>query len=145
MLDDYNKGGFNTGYVTISDKDESEYELEPDDSGYDQTKLLYPTYTVFDIGTLNLAAPASCQSFKWVVTDLDSDDTEEPIAVTYYNEDYPKDSQTTKDFVVHIPDSGLESPHTYVLTLTVVGKKGGVYKDAAQLFIVKFNYGVTND
>lgn len=140
MLDDYN-GGFNTGYVTVGNSDESEYTLEPDDSGYDQTRLLFDYYTVFDIGTLNLCAPASCKEFKWVVTDPTAEDDTEPVSITYLDES-TSSYRATQDFVVYIPTSGLEVGHTYKITLSVKGKNDGTYTDAAQLFIVDFKYNI---
>jgi len=136
MLDDYN-GGFNKGYVTVSDKDDSDYELEPDDPGYDQTKLLFDDYTVFDIGTLNLAAPQSCLNYKWVVTDPSAENTMEAVPVTFYDGN-TSSYCATKDFVVYIPESGLETEHTYKLTLAVTGKKGGIYTDSCLFYIVKY-------
>ena len=136
MLDGYN-GGFNVGYVTVSNSDNSEYTLEPDDSGYDQTRLLYDDYTVFDIGTLNLVAPPSCKSYAWTLTDPDADDKTEAVTLTFY--DGEKASvRRTKDYVVYIPESGLKNEHTYKLTLAVTGKAGGVYTDSCLIYIVKF-------
>ena len=136
MLENYN-GGFKKGYVTVGDNDESEYTLEPDDSGYDQNRLLFEEYTVYDIGTLNLAAPQSCTNFNWFITDPDGDDSLEQLTVTYYD-GTTSAVKSTREYVVYMPDSGLESEHTYKLTLTVTGKNGGVYTDSALLYIVKF-------
>jgi len=136
MLEEYNKG-FNQGYVNVSNKDESEYSLEPDDSGYDQNRLLFDEYTVFDIGTLNLAAPISCRNFKWVLTDPAAEDTLAPLTVRFYDGQV-SDSRATKDYVVYMPESKLESEHTYKLTLTVTGKAGGVYTDSCLIFVVKY-------
>ncbi len=137
MLDGYN-GRFNVGYVTVSNSDNSEYTLEPDDSGYDQTRLLwFDYYTVFDIGTLNLAAPSSCRNYKWVVTDPSAKDKTEALTITYY--DGSKSTYIgTQEFVLYVPTSGLEVGHTYKLTLSVTGKNGGVYTDSCLLFIDKF-------
>ena len=144
MLGEYNEG-FNWGYISISDKqEESTVVLEPDDSGFDQSTLLFDFYTVFDIGTLNLSAPASCQSYHWAVTDPSAEDPDAFVPVIYFNETIAEDVHREKDFVVNIPKSGLETPHTYVLTLTVRGKKGGIYKDSAQLFIVEYEYDITD-
>ena len=142
MLEGYN-GGFNTGYVTVGAKDKSEYALEPDDSGYDQTTLLYDYYTVFSIGTLNLSAPSSCKSYKWVVTDPAAKETSAPVTITYFDES-TSSYRATADFVVYIPTSGLEVGHTYKVTLAVTGKNGGVYTDSAQLFIVNYEYNIGN-
>ena len=140
MLTDYNTS-FNTGYVTVGNNDSSESTLEPDDSGYDQRTLLFDYYTVFDIGTLNLAAPASCKAFNWVVTDPSADDDTAPVTITYY--DGSRSSyRASQDFVVYIPTSGLEVGHTYKITLVVTGKEDGVYTDAAQLFIVDYEYNI---
>ncbi|MBQ8012814.1 MAG: hypothetical protein IJ257_00240 [Treponema sp.] len=136
MLEGYN-GGFNTGYVTVSDKDESEYELEPDDSGYDQTRLLFDEYYVYDIGTLNLFGPSSCRNFNWTLTDPAAEDTLAPITVTYYDGS-TSEYKRTRAYMVYMPDSGLESEHTYKLTLTVTGKNGGVYTDSCLIYVVKF-------
>lgn len=136
MLGEYN-GGFNKGYVTVGNSDDSEYTLEPDDSGYDQNHLLFDEYTVFDIGTLNLAAPISCKTFKWVLTDPEGKDSLAPLNVKYYDGQISA-SRGTKDYVVYMPESKLESEHTYKLTLTVTGKKGGVYTDSCLIFVVKY-------
>ena len=136
MLENYN-GGFNHGYVTVSDTDESEYELEPDDSGYDQTRLLFDEYYVYDIGTLNLAAPESCRNFKWILTDPAADDTLIEVPVTFYD-GLTASYRSSRDYVVYMPDSGLTPEHTYKLTLTVTGKAGGIYTDSCLLYIVKY-------
>ncbi|MBQ9280894.1 MAG: hypothetical protein IJ207_01670, partial [Treponema sp.] len=136
MLDDYNDG-FNLGYTTVSDKDESDYDLEPDDSGYDQTRLLFDEYYVYDIGTLELFGPKSCRNFKWTLTDPAGEDTLEPITVTYYDGS-TSDIKRTRDYMVYMPESGLETGHTYKLTLTVTGKKGGIYTDSCLIYVVKF-------
>lgn len=140
MLDGYN-GGFNDGYVTVGNSDETEYTLEPDDPGYDQTRLLFDYYTVFDIGTLNLCAPSGCKEFKWIVTDPSAEDELAPVPITYLDQS-TSSYRATKDFVVYIPTSGLEVGHTYKITLIVKGKKDGVFTDNAQLFIVDFKYGI---
>ena len=141
MLDDYNSG-FNPGYVTLgSEKEEEEVILEPGDQGFNQKDLLSSEYTVFDVGTLNLAAPSSCKSFAWVVTDPDAEDVTAPLEVTFY--DGKKATvRKTQDYIVYMKKSGLEVGHTYYLTLTVTGKDGRVYSDLAQLFIVKFHIEV---
>lgn len=136
MLDDYNSG-FNTGYTTISGKDESEYTLEPDDSGYDQTRLLFDEYYVYDIGTLNLSGPSSCKNFKWILTDPAAEDALAPIEVTFYDGGVT-DERTTREYVVYMPTSGLEAEHTYKLTLVVTGKNGGIYTDSCLIYVVKF-------
>ena len=136
MLGDYN-GGFNTGYVTISDKDESEYELEPDDSGYDSTRLLFDEYYVYDIGTLNLFGPSSCRNFLWTLTDPDAEDPSSPVSVTYYDGS-TSEYKRTKEYTVYMPTSGIESEHTYKLTLMVTGKNGGVYSDSCLIYVVRF-------
>lgn len=136
MLDNYN-GGFNKGYVTVSDKDESAYDLEPDDSGYDSTRLLFDEYYVYDIGTLNLFGPASCKNFKWVLTDPAGEDPSVPLTVTYYDGS-TADVKRTREYTVYMPTSGIESEHTYKLTLNVTGKKGGVYSDSCLIYVVKF-------
>ena len=136
MLDGYNSG-FNTGYLTMSDKDESEYELEPDDSGYDQTRLLFEEYYVYDIGTLNLFGPESCRNFLWTLTDPSAEDTDAPVSVTFYD-GTTNEYKRTREYVVYMPDSKLESEHTYKLTLRVTGKNGGIYTDSCLLYVVKF-------
>ena len=136
MLDDYN-GGFNAGYLTVSNKDESEYELEPDDSGYDSTRLLFEEYYVYDIGTLNLFGPASCRNFLWTLTDPASEDPSAPVTVTYYDGS-TSEYKRTREYTVYMPESGIESEHTYKLTLRVTGKNGGVYSDSCLIYVVKF-------
>lgn len=140
MLDDYN-GGFKKGYVTINDKDESEKNLEPGDQGFDQKTLLYPEYTVFDIATLNLNAPKSCKSFSWILTDPKAENVTKPIKVKFYDGTVTSERKT-RDFIVYMPESGLEIGHTYYLTLTVTGKDGRVYSDLAQIFTVEFHIEV---
>ena len=140
MLEDYNEG-FKTGYVTVSDSNLAEETLEPGDEGFSQSSLLFAQYTVFDIGTLNLAAPASCKSFSWVLTDPNAEDTTEPLKVTFYDGSSTT-IRRTQDYVVYMPESGLEIGHTYYLTLTVIGKDGRTYSDLAQIFTVEFHVEV---
>ncbi|MBR1721812.1 MAG: hypothetical protein IJ727_04920 [Treponema sp.] len=140
MLDDYN-GGFNKGYVTVSDKDESEEYLEPGDDGFSQKNLLFDSYTVYDIGTLNVTAPESCKSFSWVMTDPSIKNGDNTVTVTFFD-GATTTERRTKEYVVYMPDSGLEIGHTYYLTLTVIGKDGKTYSDLAQIFTVEFHIEV---
>ena len=140
MLDNYN-GGFNKGYVTLGNRDDSDEVLEPGDQGFDQKTLLASEYTVFDIATLNLNAPESCKSFSWIITDPSAEYPKLPVEIKFY--DGTKASERkTRDFVVYMPESGLEIGHTYYLTLTVTGKDGRVYSDLAQIFTVEFHVDV---
>ena len=140
MLGDYN-GGFNTGYLTVSNSDLSEERLEPGDEGFSQSDLLFNQYTVYDIGTLNLSAPASCKSFSWILTDPTAEDDIAPIEVKFYD-GVKTSNRRTQDYVVYLPEAGLEIGHTYYLTLTVVGKDGRTYTDLAQVFTVEFHIEV---
>ena len=140
MLGEYN-GGFNTGYVTVGNSDESEPNLEPGDEGFSQKNLLFDSYTVYDVGTLNLAAPESCKTYEWVITDPSAEDISEAVKVTFYDGTSSK-KRSTSDYVVYIPESGLDVGHTYYLTLTVTGKDNRVYSDLAQIFIVEFHIDV---
>lgn len=140
MLDDYN-GGFNKGYVTLSNKNEEDTVLEPGDQGFDQKKLLFPEYTVFDIATLNLNAPESCKTYSWILTDPTAKDSTAPVSVRFYDGTVTSERKT-RDYVIYMPKSGLEIGHTYYLTLTVTGKDGRVYSDLAQIFTVEFHVDV---
>ena len=140
MLDGYN-GGFNVGYVTVGNTDESEVVLEPGDEGFSQSDLLFNQYTVYDIGTLNLSAPASCKSFSWILTDPTAEDDTAPVEVKFYD-GVTTSNRRTQEYVVYLPESGLEIGHTYYLTLKVVGKDGRTYTDLAQIFTVEFHIEV---
>lgn len=143
MLDDYN-GGFDAGYLTLSNDDLTETVLEPGDEGFSQNDLLFQQYTVYDIATLNLAAPESCKSFEWVLTDPKGENPNAPVTVRF--EDGTKTTKRrTQTYIVYMPKSGLEIGHTYYLTLTVVGKDGRTYTDLAQIFTVEFHVEVDLD
>lgn len=140
MLDGYN-GGFNVGYVTVSKNDESEEILEPGDEGFSQKTLLFDSYTVYDIGTLNIAAPSSCRSFSWILTDPSIRKGDNTVKVTFFD-GISTTERKTKEYVVYMPNSGLETGHTYYLTLSVIGKDGKTYTDLAQIFTVEFHIEV---
>ena len=140
MLEGYN-GGFNTGYVTVSNTDESEELLEPGDEGFSQRKLLFDSYTVYDVGTLNIAAPSSCKSFSWILTDPSIKNGDNVVKVTFFD-GVSATERKTKEYVVYMPDTKLEIGHTYYLTLTVIGKDGKTYSDLAQIFTVEFHIEV---
>ena len=136
MVDQYNEG-FTTAYTTVSNQEEEEV-LEPGDEGFNQRNLLFDSYTVYDVGTLNLSAPTSCKSFSWVLTDPSVRNGDDVVRVTFFDGTSTTERRT-REYVVYIPDSGLEIGHTYFLTLTVVGKDGRTYSDLAQIFTVEFH------
>ncbi|MBB5227283.1 hypothetical protein DYE50_02690 [Treponema ruminis] len=140
MLDDYN-GGFNKGYVTLTGENKAEEVLEPGDEGFSQRNLLFDSYTVYDVGTLNLAAPESCKSFSWVLTDPSIKHGDDVVEVMFFD-GVSTTERKTKEYVVYIQDSGLQIGHTYYLTLSVIGKDGKTYTDLAQIFTVEFHIEV---
>ena len=135
MVKDYN-GGFTESSMTISSGTD-EKVLEPGDAGFSQSMLLRDDYTVYSNATLNLAAPASCKSFSWILTDPKAEDNAESVPVVFFGNSYSLTKWTQKDYVFYVPNSGLECPHTYILSLTVIGKDGYEYKDSCQIYIVE--------
>lgn len=139
MVDQYNEG-FTTAYTTVS-KEETEEILEPGDEGFSQRTLLFDSYTVYDVGTLNLFAPKSCRSFSWILTDPSIKNGDNVVKVKFFDGAIQSERKTS-EYVVYIPESGLEIGHTYFLTLTVIGKDGRTYSDVAQIFTVEFHIEV---
>lgn len=132
MMAQYNSG-FNIGYTTVSSRPEEEI-LKPGDPGFKASSMLREEYYVRDDATLNLGAPKKAgASFKWWVTDPHGEDVTEKLRIRYFNGDYIRESYLS-DFIIYIPESELESPHTYVIHLTV-SYAGEVYNDSCGLII----------
>lgn len=121
MLDDYN-----SRFTAIK----TEVSLNPGDEGFDESNMLFRWYYVASDDTLNLFGPYKCNSYNWIVTDPD---TNEEVNVNMFA-GYTK---YQREYVTYIPESGLEVPHTYKLTLQVTDKEGNVYTDIAELVLFK--------
>lgn len=122
MLDQYN-GNFMTYEIkTVRKKAPS-----PGDFDFRAEDMLVDEYFVYEDGTLNLAAPDNCITYKWVMTDPVHDDT---VLLPLNLER----SYVERTYTMYIPDSGLQ-PGTYKLTLTVMSNKGGVYTDSCGVIV----------
>ena len=99
-------------------------------------------YFVYDDAMLILSAPKSSHSIKWVFTDPDN--KYETVKVKIRIRDgsgrlirYEDTEFNVLKLELYIPESNLESPKTYKLTLTVTDNKGGVYQDNCGIVIYK--------
>jgi len=126
MISDYNQN-FET--PTSSKSDES--SLLPGDMNFDQNQMLKNEYYIYEDASFVVSGPASCSSYEWIIIDV-SDTNQTPIAVVTR----PGSSLTSKNFAIYVPESGLETGHTYKLTLTVMSG-GKAYKDSCGLIIYK--------
>ena len=129
MLEDYN-GGFNKGYVTISGKAYKEYvPFSPGEEGFRAEDMLRDEYFVFMESTLILAGPPkNVYSYWWKVSDPENNET--PVFVTTVN-----GSTSEQYFTIYLPESGLEVPKTYKLTLTIKSTGGETYTDSCSVVV----------
>lgn len=130
-MDDYN-GNFGKPALTAVEI----AQLGPDDPGFDERMMLFDDYFVSHDDTLTLAAPYNCSSYLWVITDPEAEDADAPVPVQTYGNftDYQR------EYVLYIPESGLETGKTYKLTLTVKNKGGKIFHDDCCLVIYREYY-----
>ena len=142
MLDGYN-GGFkkgSTSYSTSSEQSEKEDAVhQPGDTDFKADEMLYPTYTVSQNSTLNLAAPANCSSYRWKMTDPD-DENEFELKIKLMT----GSTITSKKYVLYVPQSGLYAGKTFKLSLTVHGNDGYDYTDVCGISVYKDYYFTSN-
>ncbi|MDY4832239.1 MAG: hypothetical protein SO161_06875 [Treponema sp.] len=126
----------------FSDSD-SQISTEAKDPDFRSGRLFsVDEYFVYDDSILILAAPKEASSIKWVFTDPDN--KYETVKVKIRIRDgsgrlirYEDTEFNVLKLELYIPESNLESPKTYKLTLTVTDNKGGVYQDNCGIVIYK--------
>lgn len=106
------------------------YAPKPGDPDFDERQMLFGEYYVASDDTLNLFGPYGCDSYSWSVTDPKDKSGAEIDVVLFQG--YTK---FQREYVVYIPDSGLETGKTYKLTLTVTDKEGTIYTDTCGLVV----------
>lgn len=100
-------------------------------------------YFLYDDSILILSAPKSTHSTKWVFTDPDNKYEVVTVRIragTDSNGNIIKYEGTEFDvqrLELYVPESNLEAPKTYKLTLTVTDKEGGTYQDDCGIVIYK--------
>lgn len=123
--------------------------IEPGDEGFNESDLLLEKYTVATDASLTINAPKTCRSFTWEVYKVEF--ISESVG-GYLAEDakkilisFPgKYSLTNKTLSFAVKEVPVIEPGTYEIRLSVVGRNGIRYKDAATLVIYKPFY-VYND
>ena len=104
----------------------------PGDMDFDEKDMLMTEYYVSSDDTLNLFGPYNSNSYEWILTDPGN--LEDPEGEVEY-ELFGGYTKYQREYVVYIPDSGLEIGKTYKLTLTVTDKEGVKYSDSCGLVI----------
>lgn len=100
-------------------------------------------YFVYDDSILILSAPTEADSINWFFTDPDNkyEVVKVCIRIRDINGKIVRYEDTEfndlKRLELYIPESKLEAPKTYRLTLTVTDKEGGVYQDDCGIVIYK--------
>lgn len=100
-------------------------------------------YFLYDDSILILSAPKSTHSIKWVFTDPDNKYETVKVRIrigTDSNGNIIKYEGTEFDvqrLELYVPESNLEAPKTYKLTLTVTDSEGGTYQDDCGIVIYK--------
>lgn len=124
-------------YLSQKQTEEEEIEdkiLTPNDEGFDESDMLFEEYYVYDDGTLNLAAPPDCYNYQWTVQDPVNGYKNVTI-YKFWDGTMNVDVYTKREFIIYVPDSGLESGKTYQLTLTVEDKAGNKYSDVCGIIV----------
>jgi len=94
----------------------------PGDSNFDQSQMLFPTYQVCTDGTINLAGPYKCKSYKWEFLDKEKNTLLQ---------------DTTRTFVHYLPLTFQNelSEGSYLIKLTVIGEDEQAYSDEALVIV----------
>ena len=131
MLDGYN-GGFEKGYVIISDSEEEEESIySPEEEGFREELMLRDEYFVFPESTLILAGPPqNVVSYTWAMYDPANDYSE--VAVKTIS-----GSNFNREYSIYISESGLEAGKTYKLVLTIKSTGGVWYTDSCSVVVFK--------
>lgn len=116
------------------EKEEEETQKKPGDIDFDESDMLFEEYYVYDDGTLNLAAPPDCYNYQWTVQDPVNGYKNVTI-YKFWDGTMNVDVYTKREFIIYVPDSGLESGKTYQLTLTVEDKAGNKYSDVCGIIV----------
>ena len=127
----------------FSDSD-SQISTEAKDPDFRSGRLFsVDEYFVYDDSILILAAPKEASSIKWVFTDPDNKYEIVPVRIragTDSNGNIIKYEDTefnVQRLELYVPESNLEAPKTYRLTLTVTDNQGGTYQDDCGIVIYK--------
>ena len=100
-------------------------------------------YFVYDDAMLILSAPKSSHSIKWVFTDPDNKYEIVPVRIRAGTDSngniikYEGTEFNVQRLELYVPESNLEAPKTYRLTLTVTDNQGGTYQDDCGIVIYK--------
>lgn len=125
MLDDYNSKFSN---LDLYDSGASpEYELQPGDEGFDQSKMLQRVYNIDDRSLLQLGAPYACLSYEWKIQDKNKQEVSFKIYANGITSSNEITSWTGRTFDLYIPESELLTGTSYKLFLSVRGKDGKLY------------------
>ena len=145
MLDDYNSHFEPATNMAII--------LNPGDEGFREENMLDPTYFVSSEGSINIAAPYKCKSYKWNFYKIvyhqqgsQSEITSTLQDITAGLDFYPESGKTKREFRAFVPRSRISAgeeltPGTYILHLKVIGDDGYEYKDWCSIVIYEQVYG----
>lgn len=114
--------------------------LTPNDEGFNELDLLYEEYFVYDDGTLNLAAPYDCYDYQWVLRDPANGYKEVKVQKFWEGSGYDK-----REFIIYLPESGLQAEKTYQLTLSLRNKALKPFADSCQLHVYNHYNNVVLD
>lgn len=115
----------------------------PGDDYFVSAEMLYDEYFLYDDSMLILAAPPGSKEAYWTFTDPDNGYEEVSVTVRAGQDPWGRTVYFTgttyegKSLILYVPESNLEGPKTYKLTLLVTDEGGGTYTDSCGIVIYK--------
>ena len=135
MITDYN------GNFQVMPADPEDDVIGPGDEGFSANMMLYDEYFLYEDGTLIISAPPHCSDIEWVFTDPDNKYCEVTVCLRAGMDTNGNIAHFTgtkwsgQQLILFVPESNLESPKTYKLTLTVTDEGGNTYTDTCGIVI----------
>ncbi|MCQ2613927.1 MAG: hypothetical protein MJ183_10040 [Treponemataceae bacterium] len=135
MTDEYNS------YFKPINVIRTEYELEPDEEGFNEKFMLQHYYLLSMDSTFSVSAPEHCQLYRWRFFGRTKDKTvvigAEPITTDYYEIVMPRNVDTkSRELSFYTASLGVKEG-TYLLELTVADLEGNFYSDKCEIIIYK--------
>ena len=133
MMEDYN------GHFIVTEK--IVHALGPGDEGWTPSMMLYDEYFLYDDGMLILAAPEGSTNITWTFSDPNNKYSTVAVVVRAGKDSngnvvyYRGEAYHGETLIMYVPETGLESPKTYQLQLTITDQGGSEYTDKCGIVI----------